>query len=128
MNEQDVFKKIYKDTHSFASIGFRTTHLPTSLFGTFCEAGDGLHRLVTVHASCVVGKERKVQGLRKVLSDFHWLCGLGEGVVRGMDEHEFGWYGKPKSVEDDAAEAKAAAIAAAVAAARTRVAGVDGVH
>ena len=122
-----MFKKIYKDIHSYANIGFRTAHLPTSLFGTFCEAGDGLHKLITVHASCVVGKERKVQGLRKVLRDFHWLCGMGEVVIRGMEEHEFGWYGKPKSMEDDAAEAKAAAVTAAVAAARPRVVGVEDV-
>ena len=76
MHDQDVFRKIQPemDMHSRLVIGLQTTYLRTQYFGSFCEAGEDLSRLFTVHASCAVGRKRKVDGLKGKLADFHRYC------------------------------------------------------
>lgn len=66
-HEQYVFDKIVKEG-SYA--GAKVQFLDTAVFGGFCQHGDDLGKVATMHANCCVGLENKLFDLKNVLQDW----------------------------------------------------------
>ncbi|XP_015694950.2 uncharacterized protein At4g15970-like isoform X1 [Oryza brachyantha] len=68
-HEQFVFDRIVKEGVP-PHVGARVRFLDTARFGGFCQHGDDLGRVVTMHANCCVGLRNKLFDLRNVLDDW----------------------------------------------------------
>lgn len=69
MHEQYVFDKIVKEgvpPHLATKVQF----LDTNYFGGFCQHGNDLSKVCTMHANCCVGLENKLFDLKNVLEDW----------------------------------------------------------
>ncbi|CAH9108626.1 unnamed protein product [Cuscuta epithymum] len=65
-HDQDVLNNI--KFHPFiAEIGLQITFLPTVFYSGFCQLSDDLNLVITVHANCCVGLEKKIRDLGLVL-------------------------------------------------------------
>ncbi|KXG34932.1 uncharacterized protein At4g15970-like isoform X2 [Sorghum bicolor] len=70
-HEQYVFDKIVKEgSYAAAAPGARVQFLDTAVFGGFCQHGDDLGKVATMHANCCVGLENKLFDLKNVLQDW----------------------------------------------------------
>jgi hypothetical protein len=65
-HEQYVFDKIVKEGYDGARVQF----LDTAVFGGFCQHGNDLGRVATMHANCCVGLDNKLFDLKNVLQDW----------------------------------------------------------
>jgi hypothetical protein len=65
-HEQYVFDRIVKEGYAGARVQF----LDTAVFGGFCQHGDDLGRVATMHANCCVGLDNKLFDLKNVLQDW----------------------------------------------------------
>ncbi|CAI7818486.1 unnamed protein product [Closterium sp. NIES-53] len=65
---QDAFMRVRPEADPYTRDTLRLSvhYLPTDLFGGFCEIGQRLGRLVTVHANCCFGLEEKMRVLQQV--------------------------------------------------------------
>uniref|UniRef100_A0ACD5V1Q9 Uncharacterized protein n=1 Tax=Avena sativa TaxID=4498 RepID=A0ACD5V1Q9_AVESA len=68
MNEQPVFNMI--KARLVAELGVRLRYLDPAHMGGFCSYGKDLGKIVTMHANCCVGLEKKMRDLRGVLDDW----------------------------------------------------------
>ncbi|CAI5989503.1 unnamed protein product [Closterium sp. NIES-65] len=76
IHDQDAFTRVRpeadpytRDTlHPYTRDTLRLSvhYLPTDRFGSFCQIGRLLRRLVTVHANCCLGLEGKMRVLQQV--------------------------------------------------------------
>eukprot|EP00475_Leptophrys_vorax_P006908 TRINITY_DN1431_c0_g2_i1.p1 TRINITY_DN1431_c0_g2~~TRINITY_DN1431_c0_g2_i1.p1 ORF type:complete len:623 (-),score=-35.74 TRINITY_DN1431_c0_g2_i1:494-2362(-) len=66
-------------------------YLPTDLFGGFCEMGNKLHELVTIHATCCYGMDNKLRVLKKLADDLDWLQRLPLENGGELEDHGFKW-------------------------------------
>lgn len=65
-HEQYVFDRIVKEGYAGARVQF----LDTAVFGGFCQHGNDLGRVATMHANCCVGLDNKLFDLKNVLQDW----------------------------------------------------------
>ncbi|CAD6220273.1 unnamed protein product [Miscanthus lutarioriparius] len=65
-HEQYVFDKIVKEGYAGARVQF----LDTAVFGGFCQHGNDLGRVATMHANCCIGLDNKLFDLKNVLQDW----------------------------------------------------------
>ncbi|CAI7774575.1 unnamed protein product [Closterium sp. NIES-53] len=68
IHDQDAFMRVRPEADPYTRDTLRLSvhYLPTDLFGGFCEIGQRLGRLVTVHANCCFGLEEKMRVLQQV--------------------------------------------------------------
>ncbi|XP_047083500.1 uncharacterized protein At4g15970-like isoform X2 [Lolium rigidum] len=69
MHEQYVFDKIVKEGVP-PHLGTKVQFLDTNYFGGFCQHGNDLSKVCTMHANCCVGLENKLFDLKNVLQDW----------------------------------------------------------
>ena len=88
-HEQYVFDKIVKEgSYAAAAPGARVQFLDTAVFGGFCQHGDDLGKVATMHANCCTGLGNKVHDLRNVLRDWRNYTAAPREVRR---RGGFGW-------------------------------------
>ncbi|CAI5966027.1 unnamed protein product [Closterium sp. NIES-65] len=68
IHDQDAFMRVRPEADPYTRVTLRLSvhYLPTESFSGFCEIGRQLGRLVTVHANCCLGLEKKMQVLQQV--------------------------------------------------------------
>ncbi|KAL5995385.1 hypothetical protein ACLOJK_025444 [Asimina triloba] len=84
LDEQHVFNIIHPVVHE---IGLRIQFLDPAYFGGFCQQTSAdLNRIRTMHASCCVGVESKLNDLRLVLEDWRNFTALStqEKTIKGV--------------------------------------------
>ncbi|XP_051144747.1 uncharacterized protein At4g15970 isoform X2 [Andrographis paniculata] len=69
LHDQDVLNRIKNDSFTINS-GIKMRFLDTALFGGFCEPGQDLNEVCTMHANCCFGLDSKLHDLRILLEDW----------------------------------------------------------
>ncbi|CAI7848100.1 unnamed protein product, partial [Closterium sp. NIES-54] len=96
----DAFMRVRPEADPYTRDTLRLSvhYLPTDLFGGFCEIGQRLGRLVTVHANCCFGLEEKMRVLQQVLADVDWFQQLPLVDRVGVGRHGLAWSGRNCSI------------------------------
>ncbi|KAH6760806.1 hypothetical protein C2S51_017755 [Perilla frutescens var. frutescens] len=74
-NEQDVLIKI-KNSPFIPRIGLKLWFLNPAYFGGFCEPSQDLDRVITMHANCCVGLNKKIRAIKMVIHDWKMYMSL----------------------------------------------------
>ncbi|CAI5987685.1 unnamed protein product [Closterium sp. NIES-64] len=96
IHDQDAFMRVRPEADPYTRVTLRLSvhYLPTESFSGFCEIGRQLGRLVTVHANCCLGLEKKMQVLQQVLGDVDWFRQLPLVDRVGVGRHGLSWSGR----------------------------------
>eukprot|EP00897_Mesotaenium_endlicherianum_P003254 jgi/Mesen1/2957/ME000176S01997 len=98
-NEQDVYKQLRPEVDPFTanSIGLTVKYLRTTKFGGFCESGSDLEELVTMHANCCVGLDKKLGVLRKIMADHSALMSVSVETRAELKMHNMIFLWTPRN-------------------------------
>ncbi|KAH8946065.1 hypothetical protein BDL97_12G073500 [Sphagnum fallax] len=69
VNEQVAFHAIIKE-EDFQHVGLKYSFLESRYFSSFCQRSNDMGKVVTMHANCCLGLQRKLDDLRLSLDDW----------------------------------------------------------
>ncbi|KAJ3709141.1 hypothetical protein LUZ61_012846 [Rhynchospora tenuis] len=83
-HEQHIFNLIKADL--VEQLKVKIQYIDTAYCGGFCNHGNDLNKICTMHANCCIGLQAKLHDLRKVIEDWKFYTALP------IEERKKGWF------------------------------------